>query len=149
LAYGLESHYDRVAVISEDAAYLTLIARLLELHGLHAETYQQPDVALTAIRQERPNLIVLDCDVVGANGGGRMLDILTLDPATSAIPVIVCATDVETLQDAEQWLGDHGIIILPKPFNPDDLSLAVQAAVDLAYGGQHKPFAVRAYRGDS
>jgi CheY-like chemotaxis protein len=74
------------------------------------------------VREVQPDLVVLDL-VFGdsAEQGWRTLDLLTLDPATTRIPVIVCSAATTLLHQHADWLRRFDVEVLPKPFDLDAL----------------------------
>ncbi len=64
------------------------------------------------------------------SAGWAILNLLTLDPATRPIPVLVCSAAIHSLQEHAPMLEKHGIRALPKPFDLDDLLEAIQQTLD-------------------
>src|SRR5258707_6031957 len=80
----------RIAVINDDTAFLDLMHDLLE----NEENYdvlicKEWDNAYQYIKQERPDLVILDIRIGGAEHRWTILNLLTLGPATNPIPAIV------------------------------------------------------------
>lgn len=61
--------------------------------------------------------------------GWTRLELFTLDPTLCTVPVIVCSGALLDLRAHEEWLGQNGIAILPKPFNIDQLYQTVEGAL--------------------
>lgn len=87
--------------------------------------------------------------MIGSKSGWSVLDLLTLDPVTSQIPIIVTTLNLESVRSAQEWLGDHRILILPKPFNPTDLELAVNSALGMPNAGGPPLHWIRSYQWDT
>ena len=112
-----------VAVINDDTTFLRLMDELLgQQEGYRVSTSFVGSEAYTFVREVQPDLVVLDL-VFGnsAEQGWRTLDLLTLDPATRRIPVIVCSAATVQLQDHADWLRRFDVGVLPKPFDLDTL----------------------------
>jgi DNA-binding response OmpR family regulator len=102
---------------------------LLEMRGWDTVICREADSAYPVLKQERPSLIILDVRMDTPERGWNILELLTLDPETRDIPVIVCSAALDDLRDKEHWLAEHGIAILPKPFDIDDLYARVETGL--------------------
>lgn len=125
----------RIAVVNDDTDFLTLMGELLEERGWTAIIHREGGDAYQHIKQDMPDLVILDIRMGHAEQGWTILELLTLDPETSTIPVIVCSAAIDDLRAKQDWLGEKGISILPKPFDIDDLYRSVELALDLRLSG--------------
>ena len=73
--------------------------------------------------------MILDLFLHGESAGWQQLDILTLDPATRAIPVIICSAAIASLALARPKLAMLDVAVLEKPFDLEQLTAAVSAAL--------------------
>ena len=119
----------RIAVVNNDTDFLTLMHDLLTEGGWDSFLCREADICAQTIKQEQPDLVILDIRMGTPEGGWTILELLTLDPATRQIPVIVCSADHRELQDKADWLRQHSILTLPKPFDLDDLYQTVSSAL--------------------
>src|SRR5690242_12118645 len=95
----------RLVVIDDDLTFLDLMRELLEVsEGYEVDTYTQWRDAHTFVRARAPDLVLLDLVIQGEEHGWQVLDELSADPATRAIPVIVCSAAIRSLQDHETLL---------------------------------------------
>ena len=67
--------------------------------------------------------------VVGAIAGSTILNLLTLDPRTRPIPMIVCSAAIQSLHEHQEWLSRYGIRALPKPFDLDMLLTTIEEMI--------------------
>jgi CheY-like chemotaxis protein len=112
----------RVAVINDDTAFLNLMRDLLETEGgYEAVICREWDDAHAFVKDQRPALVILDIRIGGEEHGWTILNLLTLDPETPRIPVIVCSAAIQSLHQHQDLLGKYGICALPKPFDIDAL----------------------------
>ena len=112
----------RVAVINDDTAFLNLMRDLLETEGgYEAVICREWDDAHAFVKDQRPALVILDIRIGGEEHGWTVLNLLTLDPETRRIPVIVCSAAIQSLHQHQDLLGKYGICALPKPFDIDAL----------------------------
>ena len=112
----------RIAVINDDTAFLTLMRELLETEGgYEAIICREWDDAHAFVKEQRPSLVILDIRMNGEERGWAILNVLTLDPDTRMIPVIVCSAAIQSLHEHQQTLTRYGICALPKPFDLETL----------------------------
>jgi len=76
--------------------------------------------------------VILDLYLHGENAGWEQLEILTLDPATRGIPVIICSAAIASLADHREKLARLDVAVLEKPFDLEQLSAAVESALAFA-----------------
>jgi DNA-binding response OmpR family regulator len=111
----------RIAVVNNDRAFLHLMERLLRREGYDTILWTAGDGAYEMLRQERPDLVILDIVMETPEVGWTVLELLRLDPETEAIPVLVCSADSRTLRDKAEQLHQVHTETLEKPFNLDTL----------------------------
>jgi CheY-like chemotaxis protein len=109
------------------------MAAALEADGY--EVQASPD-AFGDIRHAKPDVVILDLFLHGESAGWQQLDILTLDPATRGVPVIICSAAIASLGFAREKLAALDVAVLEKPFDIENLSAAVSSALS---GGQRRP----------
>ena len=99
--------------------------------ALEAEGYavQASADAFLDIRHSGADLVILDLFLHGESTGWRQLDILTIDPLTRDIPVIICSAALASLGSARAKLATLDVAVLEKPFDLEQLSAAVSAAL--------------------
>ena len=125
----------RVAVINDDTAFLELMRDLLE----EEENYEvlickEWDNAYHFVVEAQPDLLIQDIRIGGEEHGWTILNLLTLDPRTRPIPIIVCSAAIQSLHEHQEWLSQYGIQALPKPFDLDTLLRTVESMI--AQGGK-------------
>jgi len=115
----------KILVIEDERDILDLVRHYLEKEGFRTRTAADGGSGLTAARQERPDLIVLDLMLPGMDG----LDLckkLRADPATALTPVIMLtakADETDRIVGLELGADDY----LTKPFSPKELVARVKA----------------------
>jgi CheY-like chemotaxis protein len=77
------------------------------------------------IKERQPDLVLLDVPYRQESEALTTLDKLKLDPATTAIPVLVCTTTPEALQGIIAREQDGDIALFAKPFDLDALLSAL------------------------
>ena len=120
----------RIVLINDDTAFLDLMHDLLEsIEGYEVLICKEGDQAHQFVKDSSPDLVLLDIRIGGEETGWTVLELLTLDPATRPIPVIVCSAAIRDLQDHEPLLRRYGVAVLPKPFDLDALLDKVRGAL--------------------
>ncbi|MBI3965862.1 MAG: response regulator [Chloroflexi bacterium] len=108
----------RIAVLNDDTTFLQLIEELLEQQAdYEVATWKNWHGAYEFVKQPRPDLVILDIVRGHEEHGWTVHNLLTLDPETRPIPVLVCSAAVQSLQAHQALLTKLGICALPKPFD--------------------------------
>ncbi len=117
----------RIAVVNDDTAFLDLMYDLLEdLEGYEVLICRESDHVYDFVKRERPDLVILDIVMGREEAGWGVLNLLTLDPATRPIPVLVCSAAVQSLREHDDVLRSMGIETIAKPFDLDALLSAIE-----------------------
>ena len=124
-----------IAAINDDQHILDLIDAILTEAGYRVLPIKEGDKAYKIVQREQPDLILLDIRLGNPEGGWLVLEQLKLDPATTAIPVIICSGDIQFLKDKRELLISKGCGIVEKPFGVTELLEAVTAALPAGTGG--------------
>jgi CheY-like chemotaxis protein len=120
----------RIAVINDDTTFLDLMRDLLE----EEENYEvlicrEWDRVHEFVKTEQPDLVIQDIRIGGEEHGWTILNLLTLDPATRPIPMIVCSAAIQSLHEHQHLLSTYGIRALPKPFDLDTLLRTIEESL--------------------
>jgi CheY-like chemotaxis protein len=120
----------RIALINDDTTYLQLMEDLLQAEeGYEVLVCKVSSGAYEFVKEQRPDLVLLDIRMETPEAGWMVLELLTLDPQTRDIPMIACSAAIRDLQDHEGLLKKYDIDVLPKPFDLDTLLEKVEAAL--------------------
>jgi CheY-like chemotaxis protein len=112
----------RIALINDDTVFLDLMHELLQdEEGYEVLICREWDNAYQFVKDHRPDLVILDIRIGGEEHGWTILNLLTLDPETRPLPVIVCSAAIQSLHEHQPWLDRFGVCALPKPFDLDML----------------------------
>jgi len=119
-----------IALINDDTAFLELMRDLLEAdEGYKVSVCKQWDGAYEFVKEAQPDLVIQDITIGGQEKGWTILNLLTLDPATRPIPIIVCSAAIQSLHEHQPILDRFGITALPKPFDLDELLSTVERVI--------------------
>ncbi|HEY8490805.1 MAG TPA: response regulator [Dehalococcoidia bacterium] len=127
-----------IAVLDDDPAFLNLMNVLLTQEGYQTLAWRENQDALTLIRRERPDLLIMDLRLVEPESGWVLLEKLRRDPETLELPVIVCSGDADALRRNAGVLQALRCAVLEKPFDLDDLLETVRR-VTAEPGGASAP----------
>lgn len=126
----------RVLVVNDTQEILELFTDLLGEMGLESVAMSYAPRELNRVRAVDPDLIILDF-VFGEKElmGWQLLQKLKMDRTLEQVPVIVCSAAIRMLSELEGYLTEHGVVIVVKPFNLDQLEEAVMKALGSRRGG--------------
>jgi DNA-binding response OmpR family regulator len=98
-------------------------------HRVSITTFAPEDLA--EVVKVRPDLVIMDLLVGGEKSGWQLAQKMRMSRKTERIPIIVCTAATDQVREQEGWLVANGIKIVLKPFNIDDIELAVTKALRL------------------
>ncbi len=109
---------------------LQLIAEELEEAGFATLRLSEAAGSLVVIKENRPDLLVLDTSLETQEIGWRLLESVRSDRDLSAMPVIVCASDPSLIQTRSPLLRrPPETSVFLKPFNPEALLKMIRATL--------------------
>lgn len=121
-----------VLVIDGDVAVRDLHRDLLEGEGYRVTDRADPDLTVADVTHFAPDLIVLELLFERQSTGLPFLARLKADPATAAIPAIVCSGAIDVIEASQEQLDAWKCGIAAKPFEIDVL---IAMARDACAGG--------------
>ena len=110
-----------LVVVDENAEVLHLMARLLTGAGYQVVGCADLRRATIVVRSERPAGVILELRRRYERIGWTLVQELRDDPATRAIPVLVCSADIGLLHRRAPMLQQLGVATISKPFALLDL----------------------------
>jgi two-component system phosphate regulon response regulator PhoB len=118
---------EKIVVIEDEPNILEVLAYNLKREGFQVVAVEDGEEGLTLVRQEAPDLVLLDLMLPGLDGIEVCRRIKT-DPVTRSTPIImVTAKDEES--DVVLGLGVGADDYIAKPFSPRELIARVQAVL--------------------
>jgi CheY-like chemotaxis protein len=119
----------RIMVINNSDDILAMFQKILatEEQQVFLQLFLNSD--LRDVRRIKPDLIILDYYVGREGVGWEFLQLLKMDEATAAIPVLICTTAVKLVHQIAAYLATKRVTVLRKPFESRDLVRAVQTAL--------------------
>lgn len=107
-------------LIAEDSPHFVRLVELILKRGGHTAQFAiDGEKALEAVRQEHPDVAILDVNMPGMNGL-EVLEVLKSDPKTSSVPVIILTGTSHALTEKEA-MASGAAAFLTKPFSPTTL----------------------------
>jgi CheY-like chemotaxis protein len=126
---GQDQVQKRIVVVDDDQQLAELMREFLTDEGYAVEVCAHGDQAFAVIRSLLPNLIILDVRMAEIGGLG-VLYLLSTDPQTREIPVLMCtAVSAGEMQPWQDVLDEKGVPILYKPFELGQLADQVAAMI--------------------
>lgn len=118
-----------ILVVDDEPKIVRLARDYLERNGFQVESAHDGQIALSAARQTKPDLIVLDLNLPGMDG----LDVCRALRRESSVPIIMLtarAEEMDRLIGLELGADDY----IVKPFSPRELVARVRAVLRRTHG---------------
>jgi twitching motility two-component system response regulator PilH len=115
----------KVMVVDDSPTERFFLTDLLMKAGYTVVQAENGEEALTKVKADRPQLILMDVVMPGQNGY-QVTRAIAKDPETETIPIIICTT--KGLETDKVWgmrQGARDYIV--KPVNPDELLAKIRA----------------------
>src|SRR5579884_3686645 len=119
----------RVLVINDTEELLDTFRVLLEDAGYEVFLYSFAPQELPEVKRIKPDIIILDLIFGGEKLGWQLLGKLKLDRATARIPVVICTAATLPVREIEGYLAAQNVALVPKPFDIDQLLIALKNAL--------------------
>lgn len=119
----------KILVVDDELDVLLLCRVNLEYEGYHVLEAKDGYEALRKVREDPPDLVLLDVMMTGMDGW-QVLSQLKSDPKFASIPVIMLTAKV-TERDQITGLTGGAVDYITKPFNPVSLSRAVRDVLEM------------------
>ena len=117
----------KILIVDDSPTERYYLTDILVRNGFSVTTADNGEEALAKIRADRPELILMDVVMPGANGF-QVTRSIARDPQLAAIPVIICSSknqETDRIWGMRQGAVDY----LVKPVSVDQLIEKAQAAL--------------------
>ena len=114
----------RVLVVDDDAALAEMLSIVLRQEGFDSFTVARGDLALEALREYKPDVVLLDLMLPGRDG----IDVCKEIRAESGIPIVMLTAKGDTV-DIVVGLESGADDYVVKPFKPKELVARIRARV--------------------
>ena len=128
-----ESHITQatILIVDDDPDFREFVRIVLESHGYRVLEAQHAQAGLALMRQEQPNLVLLDAMMSYELAGIGIIRTVRDDPQIASIPVILISAVLS--EDDDRFLpADERAMVdrfLSKPISPDELLAEVEAFI--------------------
>lgn len=112
-----------ILFVDDDPNQREMYQRRLERQGYMVHLAESADSAVARLREDRPNVIVLDIAMPGRDGLSALQEFLDIDPS---VPVIIHTAYPSYAENFLSWAADAYI---EKSSDIDRLVVAIEAAV--------------------
>ena len=112
----------RILVVDDDAALAEMLTIVLRGEGFEASVVGDGSRALGAVREFKPDLVLLDLMLPGMNG----IDVCRAVRAESGVPIVMLTAKTDTV-DVVLGLESGADDYVVKPFKPKELVARVRA----------------------
>jgi twitching motility two-component system response regulator PilH len=114
-----------ILLVDDSKTELHALSDMLTKRGFSVRTAEGGDEALRRLSEDKPDLILMDVVMPGANGF-QLTRAITRDPRYADIPVIMCTSknqETDRVWGMRQGAKDYVV----KPVNADELMAKIQA----------------------
>ena len=115
----------RILIVEDEASIAEVLEYNLSQQGFSVDIVDRGDDALGAIRDQPPDLVILDLMLPGLDGLDLLREVRRL-PKTAGLPVLVLTAkgeEIDRIVGLELGADDY----IPKPFSPREVVLRVKA----------------------
>jgi len=109
-----------IMVVDDEPELAELLRELHEVEGYRVQVSRDAILAPLEIQRAQPDLVILDVRMRGAPDF-RVLHAIKGEPATAAIPVLLCTAMHPGSADLQAEVAQHGCGLVLKPFVLEDL----------------------------
>ncbi len=128
----------RVLVVDDDAPLAEMLGIVLGQEGFESRVCPRGDLALTAFRDYRPDLVLLDLMLPGKDG----IDVCKEIRAESGVPIVMLTAKGDTV-DVVVGLESGADDYVVKPFKPKELVARIRARVRRTDAAPNETLAIR------
>jgi CheY-like chemotaxis protein len=113
----------RILVVDDDPDFVEITRTILESKGYEVASAANGDQALKSMRQDLPDLVLLDVMMSTVLDGLNLSHVMSEDPELCSVPVVMVSSITDS-PSAGMFPTDEYIPIdawISKPVQPDDL----------------------------
>jgi two-component system response regulator MtrA len=120
----MDTMRQRILVVDDDPSLAEMLTIVLRGEGFDTAVIGDGTQALTAVRELRPDLVLLDLMLPGMNG----IDVCRVLRADSGVPIVMLTAKTDTI-DVVVGLESGADDYVVKPFKPKELVARIRARV--------------------
>ncbi len=123
----------KILVVDDELIIVKLLTNRLTANGYDVVAAHDGEEALETVRQEEPDLILLDISLPKMNGD-KVCELLKKDAKYSKIPIIILTASSQKVKAEKlKEAGADGYIV--KPFKPEELLSEIRRLLGEEQGG--------------
>lgn len=119
----------KIMVVNDTTEILELFRQILEDEGYEVYLYSYSIEDLNEIRKVKPDLMIVDFLFGTEKTGWQLLQKMKMTRDLVSIPIIACTAATNFVREQEGYLTSKDIMVVLKPFDIDDLVLAVKKMI--------------------
>jgi CheY-like chemotaxis protein len=118
----------RVLVVDDDRAVTDTLAQVLASETVAVDVANDPMEGLAQARQHCPSLIIVDLHMPGMDGYA-FIEACRATPECAEVPIFLATGSGDAAAVRCRIDGKGIVLLLPKPFDLDTLTAAVEGAI--------------------
>lgn len=118
-----------IMVFNDTIEILQLFEAILTDEGYAVSLHNLGERDAEIVSERKPDLIISDHSVLNEDLGWQFIQKLRMKRETEKIPIILATTNLRLVADNNGHIMDMGIMVLPKPFNVDQLLRMVEILI--------------------
>jgi CheY-like chemotaxis protein len=126
---GIEHSQARVLVLGKDDEVSRLVEKALAEADYKPRVLTHPRYALSTAKRIGAKAVVVNLEIDPQFSARNVLDTLRADPATAALPIILCARQAWLQPTHKSYINDKRLRLLLVPFTPEELIATVDRAI--------------------
>jgi CheY-like chemotaxis protein len=126
---GIEKSSPRVLVLGDEDEVSTLIGETLTEADYITRLLSHPRYTISIAKRIGAKAIVVNLRIDPEFSARSILDALRADPATAALPVIVCARQAWLQANVRSYFHQQRLRLLLVPFTPEELVMTLDRAI--------------------
>lgn len=119
-----------IAIVEDDSATVEMLGDVLAMSGYRTLPINRGEIAYSAIRAAQPQLVLLDLWLEHHDAGSMAVGLLSIDPATAHIPIVLCSAQVAMFRARNDQIFQKAAGVIEKPFAIDELLTTIRTALD-------------------
>lgn len=127
---GIDQTEPRVLVLGQDDEVSRLIGQTLTDSDYLPRILTHPRYAISTVRRIGAKAVIVNLEIDPAFSARSVLDTLRSDPATAALPIIICARQGWLQPTHRNYIADKRLRLLLVPFTPEELVMTLDRALD-------------------
>ena len=117
-----------IVILEDDEDIRELFSIVLQEQGYEVHLHDQVFADLAEVERVAPDLLIVDVFIGAKQEGWEFVHRLKAHPPTARIPLLLC-TAAKLTSEQESFTQDHGIPILYKPFEFEELDHLVHRLI--------------------